>query len=652
MRRPNPNIAAQMGLLLSAVGLAVGCGGSSGTTTKDPCASLTGLTIPASEIGLATKGAKVTAATLVKAADATSGVEYCKVVGEIYPYTTSEDVTDLTDGTTVTTITTPNINFQVDIPTDWNYRTLQVGGGGFDGTIPSLDTATANGITNPLARGYATLGSDSGHAAPYAGGNANMMWNSEVVRNFGREQIKKTHDVAVAVIAARFGTSPRFNYFMGGSQGGHEALIAAQFYPQDFDGVVVGFPAYDLEAMHPGSIDYAKALYGAHTTALGYNYPVEAGYGWISRTQMAAVTEAIMTVCDGLDGAEDGMVSNPGDPTCKSYRESLYLHTSANPLRCEGGEHSVDLSSDENVATYSAETCLSDAQIETLAHITSRYDFAPGITLEGGTASYGKWPMLDGIWFAKDATKDSSQEDFGSAPFTVDAFQASFPVTDQLNMLTRHTWTAADAIIGFDINDYVDRVMEVSSYVDTSSVDYSAFRGRGGKMIHYHGSSDVSITPYNSIDLFLRMSGQFVGNTQYLGDSAFWAASPNSAQVDAYGSDATVNASVAQNSDAAVSGGIVDDFYSFYLIPGLGHGHGYFQASVDWLTALENWREMDIAPRNNLVATDTSSAHTSLGTRPVCVFPYYPKYTGAVDGDITDAANYTCTKLDAYSNLK
>ena len=47
-----------------------------------------------------------------------------------------------------------------------------------------------------------------------------------------------------------------------------------------------------------------------------------------------------------------------------------------------------------------------------------------------------------------------------------------------------------------------------------------------------------------------------------------------------------------------------------------------------------------------------STAHASLGTRPVCYFPYYPKYTGAAGGDTKLASNYTCAKLDAYSNLK
>jgi len=665
MKRPNPTILAQMGLLLGAALLAVGCAGSS--TPKDPCTSLTGLSIPKEAIGLATNGATVTSATLVPASSANlSGAEYCKVVGVINPDSTSENTVDLTSGA-VTPIATPVINFQVNLPTGWNHKTLHQGGGGFDGSIPSeLDTtnagsATANGIENPLHRGYVLVGSDSGHASA---GMPTAIWNSEAMRNFGREAIKKTHDAAMAIVKARYDAAPTHNYFMGGSQGGHEALIAAQFYPEDYDGVVVGFPAYDLEAMHTGSIDYSKALYNAHLATDGYAYNTStssyatAGYGWISRKQMKTLEELIMAQCDAADGAADGIVSNPGDPTCKAYRTRMTLHNSSNPIRCtahivssgvsEDGESLHINTSDLTAAGAGDEACLSDVQIESLTRITSRYNFAPGIALEAGLKSYGRWPMLDGIWFSADAAKDPSQEDFGGTPLPVGfapwlgndgAFQSGFPTTDQLNMLTRHTWTTAQAM-AFDITQYTDRIMEVSSQVDTSSVDYEVFRGRGGKMIHYHGASDVSITPYNSVDLYLRMTGQFLGNTNYLGVHPFWGTY-----------DTDTNAIVSQNSNVAVSGGIVNDFYSFYLIPGMGHGHGYYQAAVDWLKALENWRERDIAPRNTLVSTDTSTAHTSLGHRPVCYFPFYPRYTGT-DGDLTKASNYSCKPLDAYSNLK
>jgi len=689
MKQPNPTLLAQMGLLLGTAMLAIGCSGSSSATatstptSAESCAALAGMTIPGSAIGgdyvkYQPKGATVTSATFLTATDTAnkSGVEHCRVVGVITPATDSEVVTDLVvdmaGGSLYTVVTTPDINFEVNLPSKWNNKTFQAGGGGFDGSIPSeadttnSATATANGITSPLARGYVTLGSDSGHTS---GGMPSAIWNDEALRNFGREQIKKTHDVAMAIVKNFYGSAPKFNYFMGGSQGGHEALIAARFYPYDFDGVIVGFPAYDLEAMHPGAIDYSKALYNAHTATDGYSVNTSnssvasAGYGWVSRAQMAAVSTFIINACDALDGATDGIVSDSG--ACKTYLTSqgydLYALGTANPLRCTAatgrtaGQHTAAyaLGSD----SYNNETCLSDVQIESLKHITSRYNFASGITLEGGTKSYGKWPMLDGIWFSADATKDPSQEDFGGSYLPVGfapwlgadgAFQSGFPTTDQLNMLTRHSWDTAIAMSSFDITQWKDRVEFLSSVVDTNSVDYEEFRGRGGKLIHYHGSSDVSITPYNSIDLYLRMTGQFLNSTNndYLGTNPFWGTSDLSANA---------GAGVRTPLSSSPSNGAWDNFYSFYLIPGMGHGHGYFAPAVDWLTALETWREKATVPGNNLVSTDVSTAHTSLGQRPVCAFPYYPKFKTGVTDNATNravATNYTCTQLAGYTHTK
>lgn len=607
------------------------------TASIPSCSTLVGMEIPASDIGLATKGAKVTSATLIPAADALSKAEHCLVVGEIYPVTESETIRD-------EVIATPNINFNVALPSNWNNKTLQYGGGGFNGSVPSVDRETADVIASGLARGYATLGSDSGHIAPYLpGGNSNQLWNSESLKNFGREQIKKTHDVAASIVSSFYDASPQHSFFQGGSQGGHEALIAAGFYPDDYDGVIVGFPAYNLEAMHLGSMDYGKTLYNTRTAGVnGYTFDASAGDGWISPTQTKAISEYLVNTCDSegtaLDGAADGMVSDPG--ACREYvsetlAKNLTAHDNTNPLRCENGVHE---STDHAVSDLQA--CLSDPQIESLSRITSRYNLPEGLVLEAGLTSYGRWPMLDGIWIAKDESKNiANQEDFGTTWDAYDAFQAGFPSIDQYNIITQSAYTGpSDILIDFDPADWIERIKTLSGWVDANSVDFSTFSSKGGKMIHYHGGADISITPYNSIDLYLRMVGQFTTNTSYLGNNSFWKTN-----------DAISNSDVSENAGVSIADGTVNDFYSFYLIPGYGHGKGYYKAEVDWLTALEDWVEEDTAPKSDLVSTDISG--NNLGSRPLCYFPYYPKYTGEPDGDIASELEYTCTKLAEYSNL-
>ena len=82
--------------------------------------------------------------------------------------------------------------------------------------------------------------------------------------------MKKTHDAALAVIQKAYGRKPDRFYFIGGSQGGHEALDAAARYPQDYDGVVAHYPAYNVTLLHLGSLNVGKALYA------------DGGAGWIN----------------------------------------------------------------------------------------------------------------------------------------------------------------------------------------------------------------------------------------------------------------------------------------------------------------------------------------------------------------------------------
>ena len=103
---------------------------------------------------------------------------------------------------------------------------------GASNQVPSAPT--------PLASGYVTVGSDSGHEG--SGFDGSFALNAEAFANFGRLQVKKTHDAAIAVIKTYYGGVPKHSYFVGGSQGGHEALIAALYYPADYDGIVANYP--------------------------------------------------------------------------------------------------------------------------------------------------------------------------------------------------------------------------------------------------------------------------------------------------------------------------------------------------------------------------------------------------------------------------
>src|SRR5580704_8989670 len=204
-------------LITGGVGLAMA--GDSGNQepirlSRETCTSLQGFSIPASAFGLATAGALVQSAVFVGASE-TGNVngDFCKVTGIVKPHNPSS----------------PNLEFEVNLPQAWNRRALQMGGGGYDGSLVTGLTQYSNQAPTsdtPLKQGYVTLGSDGGHKGK-AGFDGSFGMDDEALLNFGKQSVKKAHDAAMAVIQKAYGQRPQRFYFIGGSQGGHEALDAA-----------------------------------------------------------------------------------------------------------------------------------------------------------------------------------------------------------------------------------------------------------------------------------------------------------------------------------------------------------------------------------------------------------------------------------------
>ena len=194
----------------------------------------------------------------------------------------------------------PNLEFEVNLPAAWNRRALQMGGGGYDGSLVTGLTQYSNQTPNsdtPLKQGYVTVGSDGGHKGK-PGFDGTFGLDDEALLNYGKQSVKKAHDAAVSVIRQAYRRRPDRFYFIGGSQGGHEALDAAARYPQDYDGVVAHYPAYNVTMLHLGSLNVGKALYA------------DGGAGWINPQKTKLIGSAVYAQCDALDGAKDGIISN------------------------------------------------------------------------------------------------------------------------------------------------------------------------------------------------------------------------------------------------------------------------------------------------------------------------------------------------------
>jgi len=423
------------------------------------CGSLQGLAIPASEIGLPTSGAVVKSAELVaETAEGNINGEFCKVIGIIKPVNS----------------TSPNIEFEVNLPNSWNRRALQMGGGGYNGTLVTGLTTQGlqpESMPTPLKRGFVTLGSDGGHKSSWAFDGLFGL-DDEALLNYGKQSIKKVHDAAMCIIRKAYGREPKYFYFIGGSQGGHEALDAAARYPEDYDGVVSHFPAYNITMLHLGSLNVGRALYA------------NGGAGWINPAKTKLITDAVYSACDKLDGAQDGIISNVKE--CNTAFD-------VNKLRCTNGEDIGD-------------TCLSDEQIEAAWKIAS--DYKPGFTIAGAD-TFAKWALFEGSQFQVST--------FGNAPkpgpLGQDAESALgngllFSVGEQTvkYIITRDPGQDA---LNFDEKQWKDRIATVASIMDVTNVSLDKFRAKGGKIILTHGAIDDFIPPHNSVAYYERQVRQF-----------------------------------------------------------------------------------------------------------------------------------------------
>lgn len=215
-----------------------------------PCSVLKGRKVSVAEIGLPTRGAVVKSAKQVNL----HGTEFCKVLGEVHAIDPNADP----------------IRFELNLPKTWNKKAVQFGGGAFDGYVQTGLRTTVVGDKHqpsPLERGYATFGSDSGHHHHYLlpdilnALNAKFALNVEQRKNFASDGLKKTHDVAVALMKVRYGAAPARMYFVGGSTGGREAMKVVDRWPEDYDGVVAAYAAWNKIESDLQFIRVSQAMY-------------------------------------------------------------------------------------------------------------------------------------------------------------------------------------------------------------------------------------------------------------------------------------------------------------------------------------------------------------------------------------------------------
>ena len=181
------------------------------------------------------------------------------------------------------------IDFEIRLPTVWNGKFYFGGNPGFAGTIPAYPA-----ISSALGRGYATAVTDTGHQATQNDGSWALN-NPERQINFFYRAIHVVTVAAKQIVEAYYGHVPGLSYFQGCSNGGRQALIEAQRYPTDFNGIIAESPV----------LDQMGAL-------LGYSWKAQAAQmTTVPMGKVSILANAVLQECDAKDGLQDGLISDP-----------------------------------------------------------------------------------------------------------------------------------------------------------------------------------------------------------------------------------------------------------------------------------------------------------------------------------------------------
>lgn len=331
-----------------------------------------------------------------------------------------------------------DIRIEVWLPAAaWKGRLQGVGNGGFAGTIDYQLMALA------LGKGLAVTGTDTGHA----GDGIDASWalgHPEKVADFGWRGIHQMTVQAKAVVAAYYGAHSRQNYFVGCSDGGREALMEAQRFPADYDGILAGAPAYAWTELMANA-------------ALGMQALLEQPASYIPPAKVPLITRSIVAACDPVDGLKDGLIADP--------RQCRYDPAT---LTCRPGQSA---------------SCLTRAQTTTLATLFAEKHVGsvtlPGFLPSGGEEDPNGWPS----WVTGPARGKSTGVGFAAGFFN--------------NMVYgTHDWDFRkfEPVAGL-----AAARAKTAEPLDAMSTDLRPFQQRGGKLILYHGWADAAISPLYSI---------------------------------------------------------------------------------------------------------------------------------------------------------
>ena len=313
----------------------------------------------------------------------------------------------------------------------WNGKFQEVGNGAWGGSIQYGPLAEA------VKRGYAGASTDTGHTGPDA---SFAVGHPEKLIDFGYRAVHETAVQGKATAKALYGTAPRLSYFNGCSGGGRQAFMAAQRFPEDFEGILAGAPGYNRTDVGFQTIGMIQAT---HKDAASF----------IPAAKQKMLHEAAVNACDATDGLKDGLITDP-----RSCRFDPVA------LACKAGD---------------GPGCLTMPQVEAARRI-----YAP--VVDPAT----KKPISAGLEPGSELFWDSVA---GERPHAMYHDMFRFIVFQDPNWDFRT----------LDVGTHLARARKADNGVlAATSTDLTPFTSRGGKLVIYHGWADQNIPPRGSISYY------------------------------------------------------------------------------------------------------------------------------------------------------
>ncbi|MEE4129790.1 tannase/feruloyl esterase family alpha/beta hydrolase [Pseudomonas viridiflava] len=341
----------------------------------------------------------------------------------------------------------PQIGFKLELPTTtWAQRYLQVGCGGFCGHSDSRPGVADS--CKPLKTGaFAVASTDMGHKTV----DTTFGDDPQKRADFAHRGVHLTALASKKLIQTFYGRKAEYAYFTGCSDGGREALIEAQRYPEDFNGIIAGAAALNFQVQ--------KVLF----------------HGWVARantgpdgkpiilaSRLPILHKAVLAQCDVLDGQIDGLISDPR--LCRFDPSVVQCKVSADNAKC-----------------------LTAPEVEAARRIyDGPKDPASGERLIVGGPQPGSELAWAGLFVPVSADQPIVSQQIAEQSIRSLVFETNPPEDFKL------------ADLRFDKSTF-ERLRPLHALYDATNPDLAPFASRGGKLILWHGWADPQVSPLNTL---------------------------------------------------------------------------------------------------------------------------------------------------------